>query len=319
MAGCRTALVAVFCALALGACSSLTLTDAATLSRAGQAASLQMEQNASVSAETLTALKRAVAFNDGFNNAVGNPDSQKFVADEAIIQTNLARYAKALTSLSSAYAALGDLAGYDASGSFNTAMDKLAADTQSFIAGIDPAIKVPAVVPVAARSFGGIVISSMQADAIVDASAQIEQQLKTLIDVLKERDTRKLLVLNSAMVQGQLTQAAAEGFASGAYSYAPLLDSLGAPLNLKSTAKADELVPKNEKLLAGLRNVVITEAGGPADALGASYDKSLAALDALVPLHESLQNGAPLNLATLTAIVGKLQSIATALQPGKGK
>lgn len=319
MAGCRTALVAVFCALALGACSSLTLTDAATLSRAGQAASLQMEQNASISAETLTALKRAVAFNDGFNNAVGNPDSQKFVADEAIIQTNLARYAKALTSLSSAYAALGDLAGYDASGSFNTAMDKLAADTQSFIAGIDPAIKVPAVVPVAARSFGGIVISSMQADAIVDASAQIEQQLKTLIDVLKEPDTRKLLVLNSAMVQGQLTQAAAEGFASGAYSYAPLLDSLGAPLNLKSTAKADELVPKNEKLLAGLRNVVITEAGGPADALGASYDKSLAALEALVPLHESLQNGAPLNLATLTAIVGKLQSIATALQPGKGK
>ncbi|MFZ0053176.1 MAG: hypothetical protein WAK96_15480, partial [Desulfobaccales bacterium] len=70
-------------------------------------------------------------------------------------------------------------------------------------------------------------------------------------------------------------------------------------------------------LISGLRNVAIELANEQSDQMKASYDKSVAALKALVPLHESLENGAPLNLDTVLSITSQLQTIATSLQPAK--
>ena len=89
-----------------------------------------------------------------------------------------------------------------------------------------------------------------------------------------------------------------------------VLDDIGAPLNLKTTSNADEVVKANKQILAGLKNVANESFAEQISAQGDAYDQSLSALKALIPLHESLRNGAPLNLSSLTTIISQLQTTA---------
>jgi len=278
-----------------------------------------MEENATLSSDAMLNLRKAVAFNDGFNGQIGNSSSQTFLQNVGEIQDNLSQYAKMLESLSGAYSALGDLAAYDAVGNFNTSFSNLAKDSNQFLQGIHSSVQVGAVTSSAVKAGGGIVIGFVQANEVKDASRHIKVLLQTVIPVFEDPGTRTLLILNKEEVTGQIDQAAQTLFVSGVYSYGPLLDDLGGPMNFRSNPKSDSVVIKNPKLKQGLGNVAIEAAGEQSSQLAASYDKSVAALKALVPLHESLENGAPLNVGTITVIVNQLQKIATSLQPAKGK
>jgi hypothetical protein len=300
-------------------CSTQTLTGGASLARVGQAAAIQMEQNATLSGNSILALKKAVAFNDGYNKQVGNPDSRAFLANIVSIQSRLAQYGNWLESLASAYSALGDLAAYDAAGNFDSSMDKLATNTANFATSIGKPIGIPSDATATVKVAGGLVLSSIQAREVKNASRRIETLLTVIIAVLDDPNTKKQLVCIQREVAGQIEQAATVLFANGICSYAPLLDDLGSPLGVKSVAGVDEVVAKNDKVLTGLRNVAVELANEQVASQEAAYDKSLAALKALVPLHESLQQGAPLNLNTITSIVNQLQQIAARLQAPKTK
>jgi hypothetical protein len=278
-----------------------------------------MEENATLSSDAMLNLRKAVAFNDGFNGQIGNSSSQTFLKNVGEIQDNLSQYAKMLESLSGAYSALGDLAAYDAVGTFNTSFSSLAKDSNQFLQSIHSSVQIGPVTSSAVKAGGGIVIGLVQAKEVKDASRAIKVLLQTVIPVFDDPRTRELLILNKEEVTGQIDQAAETLFFTGVYSYSPLLDDLGGPMNFKSNPQSDSVVVKNPKLQQGLRNVAIETASEQTDQLAASYDKSVAALKALVPLHESLENGAPLNVNGLLAIVNQLHTIATSLQPAKGK
>jgi hypothetical protein len=136
---------------------------------------------------------------------------------------------------------------------------------------------------------------------------------------MDDHNTETLLLLNKQETAGMIDQAATTLFNSGVYSYGPLLDDLGAAFNLKSNSQSDAVVVQNANLQRGLRNVQIELANEHSDQMKVSYDKSVAALKALVPLHQSLENGTPLNLDTVLAITSDLRTIATKLQTTKGE
>lgn len=312
-------LVSIVAALGASACSTATLTAGASLSQAGQTASMQMSQNVELSTSTMVSLRQAVAFSDGFNNQIGNADSQTFLTNEAAIEQKLSQKAKMLDSLASAYSALGSLSSYDASGAFNTSINALAGDATAFGKTIDPKFAIPSQAITGVGQLGGLVLSAEQASEVKDASSKIEAILKSVIALLDDPHTRSLLVMNSAEVTGVIGQAADETFASNVYSYDTLLDAIGAPLNLKSNSGSDAVVSKNANLQRGLRNVAVEMTQEQVDAIGASYDKELSALKALLPLHDNLQNGAPLDLDAVISATAQLQTIATALKPAKGR
>jgi hypothetical protein len=92
--GCHTenfAVIALCLALIINltGCATTTLTDGANLAKAGQTAAVQMQQNVTLSNNSILALKKAVAFNDGYNNLVGNTNSQIFLANITSIQSKL--------------------------------------------------------------------------------------------------------------------------------------------------------------------------------------------------------------------------------------
>ena len=309
--------LAVLFGICLTGCSTAALTSGTNLAKVGQTASLQMEQNATLSGNSILALKKAVAFNDGYNGLVGNSDSKAFLVTISDIQGHLAQYGKWLESLSSSYSALGDLATYDAVGNFDSSIGALATNTTQFASDIGKPIEISSEVTSSVKGVGGFFIGSIQASKVKDASHKIEILLTNIIAALEDPNTKKQLITIQGEVTGQIDQAATVLFDNGMCSYAPLLDDLGSPLALKSISTSDEILRKagNEKVLAGLRNVAVELAQEQISSQAASYDKSLAALKALVPLHESLQNDAPLNLDSIKSITSQLQSIAATFQP----
>ena len=319
MASKGTLFIIIASALALGGCASATLTTGANLAKVGQTTAAQMEQNATISSTTMLSLRKAVAFNDGFNAQPGNPASKTFLTNVDSIQSKISQYAKMLDSLASTYSALGDLASYDAVGTFNTSFATFDQDANKFLQSVKSSFQIPQETASAVRIGGGIVIGFIQAHEIKDASRIIKAKLQIIIPIMDDPNTKKLLLLNKREITGLIDQAAATLFACGVYSYGPLLDDLGAPLNLKSNSQTDAIVAKNSKLKSGLMNVAIELAKDQSDQMEASYDKSVVALKALVPLHESLEKGGPLNLDTVIAITSQLRTIATSLQTTKGK
>jgi hypothetical protein len=300
-------------------CSTQTLSSGASLAKVGQTAAIQMEQNATISARSILALKKAVAFNDGYNKQVGNADSKAFLANMTAIQGRLSQFGRWLESLSSSYSAMGDLASYDAFGNFDSSIGALATNTANFAGAVGKPITIPPDATATVKVAGGLVIGSIQAHEVKSASRKIEGLLTNVIAVLDEPGTKKQLVAIQREVAGQIDQAAAVLFANGISSYAPLLDDLGSSLGLKSIANADSLVVNKTNVLAGLRNVAVELSNEQVESQEAAYDKSLAALKALVPLHQSLEHGAPLNLNAIVNTVNQLQQLAAMFPPPKTK
>jgi len=293
-----------------GCATNTTLAGGANLAKAGQSAATQMQQNVTLSANTILTLRKAVAFNDGYNGAVGNANSQQFLANVSGIQGNLKKYASWLQSLSSSYAALGDLANYDAAGNFNSSIASLAGDTTNLAAALGRPVAVPPDATAGVKVIGDLLIVSRQAHEIKQGSEHIESFLTNVISMLEAPATKQQLTTIQKEVSGQIDQAAQVLFDNGMSTYSTLLDDIGAPLNLKTTSNADEVVKANKQILAGLKNVANESFAEQISAQGDAYDQSLSALKALIPLHESLRNGAPLNLSSLTTIINQLQTTA---------
>ena len=302
-----------------GCTTSTTLTNGASLAKAGQTAAAQMQQNVTLSGDSILQLKKAVAFNDGYNNMVGNTNSQVFLANIQSIQGKLTQYGNWLQSLSSSYSALGDLAGYDASGNFDSSITSLAGDTTNFANGIGKPIAIPADVTSGVKAIGGILIGAEQAGEVKRASRSIECILTNVITMLEDPNTKQQMVAIHEDVTGQIDQAAEVLIYNGIGSYSPLLNELGAPLGITATSNSDEIVKTNKQMLAGLMNVEIESVNQQISAQESNYDQSLSALKALVTLHESLQKGSPITLTTITNITSQLQAIASQFGPTQSK
>jgi hypothetical protein len=315
MASKGTLFIIIVSALALGGCASATLTAGVNLSKVGQTTATQMEQNATVSSAAMLSFRKAVAFEDAYNNQIGT--STQLLTHIDAIQNAISQYAKMLDSLASTYSALGDLASYDAVGSFNTSFATFDKDANNFLHSVQPSSQIRQETASAVQAGVGIAIGLIQAHEVKNASRTIKTKLQIIIPIMDDPQTKKLLVFNKQETTKDIEQAAETLFDNGVYSYGPLLDDLGAALNLKSNSQSDAIVANNANLLRGLRYVAIELANEQSDQMEGSYDKSVAALKALVPLHESLEKGAPLNLDTALAITNQLRTIATSLQPAR--
>ena len=321
-----SAMLVAFSTMQVG-CVSSALTAGSNLATAGQAATAQMAQNATISNTTLANVKRAVAFTDGYNGVPGNATSAALVTQVSTLQTNLNQYGKVLNSLSSAYAALGSLSSYNGAGDFSTAVGTLDTDFNAFTKSVHSSVSVPQDVGAVVGAAGGVIITAIQAQDVKTASAKIEVVLNQLIVVLSDPVVKDNVIGAQGLLQGDMAIAGQTLFNSHVYSYGPLMNQLGAPLALTASASSDSVVNSDPHVLAGLRNVELEEINEQISSTSTSYDASLSALKALVPLHESLAKGEPLNAAALSSIVSQLQSIATTIQssqqstapPAKGK
>ena len=211
--------------LALNGCSSTTLTSGVSLSKIGQTASSQMEPNVTILQDNVLKLKKSQAFMDGFNNSINNNFSTDFLNNMSTIQKELAPYGKCLESLKSAYSALGDLAGYDSAGSFNSATDSLTTDTQSLAKTLNftiPKNDLSVIKPV-----GDFILGSIQAWEVKDASKNIEALLNIIINILDNNGRKQQFIGMQTQVANQILQASSILIKTpGVINYQPEVDDL---------------------------------------------------------------------------------------------
>ena len=77
----------------------------------------------------------------------------------------------------------------------------------------------------------------------------------------------------------------------------------------------DAALRRDKLASAGVAAVIQTRKDAAVALVARSYDTSLQALRALLPMHQALDAGTPLDLAQLEQIVQQLQSLAAAIAP----
>jgi hypothetical protein len=292
---------------------SATMSGGAELARAGEAAALQMQQNVTISEQSLALFRQAAAFNDGFNATPGA--SAQFVQNVETIQSSLAQYGALLQSLASAYSAMDELAEYGGASSFDSAMSSLSSDAQQFGNKIGKSITISSGVTKGIQEGGNVLIGSIQTKKVVQASTQIESVLKQVIAALSDPNVRGAMLPIQPELQGEVDQAALVMYTQGVYSYRPIVDSLGAPLGLQSVSNADAIVRANGRLQAGLSRVVNETMNNQIAAAQKSYEAGLAALKALLKQHHSLEAGEPVTVHNILGLLGRLKALAQVAAP----
>jgi len=311
--------IAGIAALFLSACASQTLNTGASLAKAGQAAAVQMEDSVTLSDSTLSTFEDALAFNDAFNNATGNGDSKTVLKNLRTIQGGLRQYGNFLDHLASSYASLGDLAGYDAGGTFKNDIESLQTAGQSFASAVGSSFSIPNTASDPIKTVGAVIISDEQAKDVKERSKAIEGNLKAVIAILSDNRVKAKLVPVGAEVTGQIAQAALVLQTSNIYALSSITDEFGSQFGLKSKPDAEDIISRNSRIQAALNAVVARRLNEQINAMSDAYDNGLKALQALIPLHENLQKGEPLDLTTIKSYLDQLQTMMKSAQPPKGK
>lgn len=292
---------------------SATLSGGAALAKAGEAAALQMQQNVTISEQSFASFRQAAAFNDGFNATPGA--SAQLVQNIETIQSNVAQYGALLQSLASAYSAMGELAEYGGASSFDSAMSSLSSDAQQFGNKIGKSITISSGVTKGIQEGGNVLIGSIQTRKIMQASIQIESVLKQIIAALTDPNVRSAMIPVQPELQGEVDQAALVMYTQGVYSYRPIVDSLGSSLGLKSVSNTDAIVRANSRLQAGLSRVVNETMNSQLATARKSYAAGLAALQALLKQHHSLDAGEPVTVHNILGLLGRLKALAQVAAP----
>jgi len=303
-------------AVTLAGCAQTTLTQAGNLAKAGQTAAAQMHAAATLSADQTTALKMATAFHRGFM-ASGAPTAtqQSIDANIANIETELSARAQFLDSLGNAYAALGALSSYGATSAFDTAYASLMTDSNALLKTLK-AKPLPNAVPAAVETMSTLFVGLIQKNQVIAASKAMRTPLNAVIAAMSDNEAA-FTGLNDICAR-QTRDAAIDLYASHMFSVTPVLDQLAAPLGLKSVANADQLAAANPRVMRGLTAVVAQQADQQDHLVISTYDKSIAALKALLPLHDALEHGSAMDQSRISIITVQIQSLVTQSKPTKG-
>jgi hypothetical protein len=304
-------LVKSLCAILLGillaGCAATTsLSAGAALGNAGVSAATTMRQAAVVSPADLQRLAASDAFMAGY---YGSSDPAAMAQRQTLIsQINqeLAARAAVLGDLADTYAALANLATYDASGSFSTAFTALAKSADAYSA-LTKGPQLSAADTSLVATTGGALVALAQKEQIRVASARIVPLLEQVVAAMEKY--QPAFTGFRDVVISQESDAAVVLYGSGLFSAVPALNAIGAPYGYAATANADKQLadPKNRAARTGLAAVQAAQLRQQIALLGTAFDQSLDALKKLPAQHAALANGTPVDFTQLAADISALQ------------
>jgi hypothetical protein len=305
--------------LALGAlagCSGATLTNAVSLSKTGQTAASAADQAAVASSSQYAAYQDTDAFLHGF---AGSPTKDPaLVALEDKNQAELTARGAMFISLAKAYASFGNLGAYNASGEFQTDVTDLFSSINTYQKAIGQPQLNSTLTSVAPPAIG-LFVGWIQSEIVLAANDQLRTQVANIIKVMSDPLVHAQFVGPKKMIVGELARNANLLMQRGLLSPKPYFDTMGQPLgmsvsdNFSSALKSDRLAQQ------GIVALIAVKQKNQADLVDASYESSLSAVRDLLPLHDKLKAGQPLDLTQIDQAIQKLSAIAAAISPPTAK
>lgn len=289
---------------ALSACADSTLKIAVDLGKAGQTAASNANQAAVVSADQFATYRDGEVFDHAY--VYGPPQDAAATSKEDANQKELNARADLFTSLSKAYASLGDLAGSDASTTAEARIKTLFDTVGSYAAVVKPVSAI--VAPVA-----GEIVKAVQAQKAIVAADQIKVQLNNIIGIMENHSISIRYLSDKKSIIKEMAGNATILLDRGLLSAKPAAEAMGKPFGLAPVDNFDAKLRTDPRARAGMNAVITSHLVQSVERVGTAYDDSLKALKALLPEHDKLDAGVPLDLTQLEQALQKLDTTVTAI------
>ena len=276
-------------------------------------------QAAVASGDQYNAYKDAETYIHGFAGAP--PEDPALIAMEDKNEAELTSRAQLFSSLARAYASLGNLAGYEASAEFQGDIQTLFTNIDAYQKAVKQSqvnAKASELVPPAAGALAGLVQSQM----VLTASNQMQQQVVNVIAIMSDPQVRAQFVGTKTYIVNELALNAEALMQRGLLSPQPYFTAMGQPLGMDVSDDFAARLKSDRFASQGINALVASKVQAQVALVGSSYDSTLAALKALLPLRDKLAAGTPLDLTQIDQVVQQLQTIAAAIAPpstGAGK
>lgn len=292
-------------------CSTVNLDSAKALSVTGHNVAVQAQDAAIVSDKDYRRARDSEALLAVFSSATESTSYQEILSLHNDIHQELAQRAVVFEKLSDLYDAFGELAGLDSGAQTEKALGDLGGAIQEYAKVIKEPPPQFSDVTAVISTLGGLVATEIQKAKIKEASRQIRTRDEAFLELLDNKLIRRQMVGFKKRLYTGWKAALITLWDSGVYDPKPLIDDLGAPAGLVAQNNAASLVKSNPKLQSALKEVLEKRLALQTDLIEQAYDASLRALRNLVEQHKKLEEGAPVDLTRLRAIVAQLQNIAT--------
>lgn len=297
-----------FC-LACGACSTLNLEAARALSATGQEAAVKIKAAAFASD---TEYSRAMDAEALFHGAARNEGSELYKqlkASYAAVNNEIAKRAQVVAALADFYEAFGELAKYDASGETQAALTGLGTAIDSYRKDVLNAGPLSQDTVGLVVHVGGLIAAERQKEMVRQASAAVRPKLTAFHDALASPLVKDQFTGFKKTLASDRAAAVIYLWKQGLLDASPLVGELAADGGLTPVKNAAEVVLKSVELSAAMQAVIARRVNGKLVAIERSYDTSVQLLADLVAEHRKLEEGAPLDLARVRALVAELTAI----------
>ncbi len=308
---CKTLLRAgVVCiCLACTACSTLSLEAAQTLAATGGDAAVKIKAAAFASGDEYAGAMDAEALYHGMTGTTASPAYTELKVKYAKVHVELAKRQDVVKALADFYVAFGNLASYDASGQTQDALKNLGTAVDGYrkdVLNLGPVS--PGTVDLIVH-IGGLFASEVQKAMVKDASASVRPKLVAFHDALADKLVRTQFTGFKELLAADRAAAVVLLWQHNVLDASPLVADLAAEGGLIPTKDAGRVVLHDEQLKAGLQAVITRRMDRKLDAIGQGYDASVRIVADLIEEHRKLEDGGPLDIARIRALVAELTAI----------
>jgi hypothetical protein len=307
--------VLLLLAFLISSCSTINIEAAKSLSVTGHNAALQARENAIVSEDEYLRTRDSEALLAGFSGDTESDRYKEILSLFKDIYQELTKRAVVFTNLADLYDAFGELASLDTGAQVEKGLVDLGGAIEEYAKAIHQPLPSPTAGDVTAviSKIGGLVGTEIQKAKIKEASMQIRVKVDAFLELLSSPLVRRQMQGFRKFLASDRKTMLMMLWDSGVYDAKPLLDDLGAPAKLVTTKDADSLVKNNPGLKKALTEVLAMRLTNQMDLIDQGYDASLGVLKNLISQHKKLEEGQPLDLTQIRALVAQLRSIAVML------
>jgi hypothetical protein len=295
--------------LQLGACSSINLESAKSLSTAGENFSVQARSAVFVSENEYQRARDAEAIMHGYSGTTKDDNYKTLLRTTKIINDELSKRAATLDKLSEVYGHFGNLASINASGDTETALDNLGSSINEYAVATRKSPPIQPSVAGVISKVGGITAEEFQKRKIEKASKEIRLKLIIFKDLLSDPLVKSQMLSMKNYVDTSYSAAARILWNEGVYDPSLLLSDFGAGLGMSAQKESLKIVSSNPNVQNALRELLYQRQERRSDLISESYDSTVVILGRLIGEHEKLEKGEELSLVRIRELTSRLKEI----------
>ncbi|NEX14603.1 MAG: hypothetical protein C1941_07930 [Prosthecochloris sp.] len=296
--------------LLLQACHSLNIESAKTLGQEGKNVAAAGARHIFASDMEFRNASEAEVFMHGY---AGFEQPEQILDTYSIIMQELSKRKIVFTNLDEVYTGFYELSSNDAPARIETSINKLGDAINNYATVVNSAPFQSNESVTIAGAIGRIAITAKKKQLIRQSSVLIRERLVRLLQLLENPLVKQQMLTFKKNLAQNRSSVIQMLMIHGLLDTTPLLTQMGSDAGLRGAPDAAEIIRKNQRLSSSLEKVIAYRLQNNLLSIDEGYDATCNAIKELILLHERLEQGEPLTVATVRQAIAELQSVADQL------